>query len=228
MPRIARVVVPDYPHHITQRGVRSMKVFEFEHNYRYYLKLLKKNSDRFGLEIIAYCLMPNHTHIVAIPKSVTSIAKAIGETHRKYTVSFNRRKKTTGYLFQGRFFSCPMDFNHLLAAVAYIECNPVDAGMVQKPWNYPWSSCAFHIGQKKEDPLVKRSPLFEDVKDWKDFLSSKVVKPKELIKNTHTGRPIGDGHFIKKIENMTGRNLRPKKRGRRQKMTITSISRASP
>jgi putative transposase len=214
MPRIARIIVPNYPHHITQRGVRSMKVFETANDYQYYIKLLRKNAKKFKLKFLSYCLMPNHLHLIAIPENRNSFAKTLGETQKRYTFVFNERKETKGYLFQGRFFSCPMDYIHLMSAIAYVELNPVVANLVNEPWQYPWSSAAFYVGDRSNDPLVEHSYLLEDIKDWKKFLSQKMEIPKELLKKTRTGRPCGDNNFLKRIENITGRNLQLKKPGR--------------
>src|SRR3989339_335013 len=117
MPRLARIVISEQPHHIVQRGVRSMTVFTSDADREYYLKLLKQNSDKYGLTFLAYCLMNNHMHFVAVPLHQDSLANAIGETHKKYTRRFNLRSGSRGYLFQGRFFSCPLDNKHTYAAI---------------------------------------------------------------------------------------------------------------
>ena len=103
MARLARVVIPHVPHHITQRGVRSMDVFSCNRDRTLYLDLLREHGQRFGLEILAYCLMSNHIHLVAIPKNEQSLGKGLGEAHKRYTRMFNFRSGARGYLFQGRF-----------------------------------------------------------------------------------------------------------------------------
>ena len=117
MARIARVVLPGIPHHVTQRGVRNMDIFFTSDDREIYKGLLLEQSKRFGMDIVSYCLMNNHVHLIVIPHTETSLAKAIGETHRLYTREINFRQKAKGYLFQGRFFSTPLDERHFFAAL---------------------------------------------------------------------------------------------------------------
>jgi putative transposase len=125
--------------------------------------------NHFGVEILSYCLMPNHVHLIAVPKKDDSLAKAIGEAHRRYTRSVNLREGWRGHLWQGRFASYPMDDVHLLVAVRYVELNPVKARLVNKPDQWKFSSAKAHIYQK-EDILVKPSQLNGMVSDWEEFL----------------------------------------------------------
>ncbi len=117
--------------------------------------------------------MTNHIHLLAIPEKADSLAKAVGEAHRRYTRMINFRSNVRGFLFQGRFSSCPVYTDiYLLAAVRYIEQNPVKAGMTKYPWNYKWSSAGFHCGVVSYDPLVKDSSLLSSANNWREFLSS--------------------------------------------------------
>ena len=109
MARLARIVAPGLPHHITQRGNRRQKTFFHDDDYQQYLNLMREWCERHSVEIWAYCLMPNHVHLVAVPETEDGLAKAIGEAHRRYTRYVNFRKGWTGYLWQGRFASFPMD-----------------------------------------------------------------------------------------------------------------------
>jgi len=215
MARISRVVVPEYPHHITQRGVRSMTIFQTDEERRSYLNYLSEEAARFEVEILAWCLMTTHVHFIAVPKKEDSLARAFGEAHRRYTRMKNFREGVRGYLFQGRFSSCVLDESHLLAATSYVELNPVRAGIVKKAWVYPWSSAAFHIGQSQEDPLVKDQSLRGLVKDWKDFLAgASSLKDETIRKMTRTGRPDGGAGFARLIERSTSRDLSKGKPGR--------------
>ena len=218
MPRIARVVAPGFTHHITQRGVRSMDVFSSDEDKTAYLHLVREYGSKFGVTFSAYCLMSNHVHLMAIPAEEDSLAKAIGEAHKHYTRMFNLRSGARGYLFQGRFFSCPLDERHAIAAVAYIERNPVRAGMVKNAWDYPWSSAMFHCGVKKTDPLVTETDIFSTIGDWRDFLRREPHEAEEISKKVRSGRPCGGEGFIKALERTTNRELtavhvgRPKKK----------------
>lgn len=120
MARIARVVLPGVPHHVTQRGVRSMPVFLSDRDRLDYLRLLAAQGKKYGVSFLAWCLMTNHVHLIAVPKEVESLAHGIGEVHKRYTRMVNFREEVRGYLFQGRFFSCPLDERHLYSTVRYI------------------------------------------------------------------------------------------------------------
>ncbi len=219
MARMKRIVVPGYPHHIVQKGVRSMDVFFHEDDRREYLELLKEQGDRYGVQFLSYCLMTNHIHLIATPDSPESLARAIGEAHRRYTLMINNRKGVQGYLFQGRFSSCPVyTGEYLLAAVRYVERNPVRAKMVGRPWEYPWSSAGFHAGLTRKDPLVKQSQLLYDIDDWKDFLSDETDLSGRLKEKNRTGRPFGPETFFAIVEEITGRDVRPGLPGRPRKI----------
>ncbi len=144
MGRLARVVLPGVVHHITQRGVRSMDIFFEDEDRDVYIALLKDQSERVGLEFVGYCLMTNHIHLLLIPSQEDSLRRGIGEAHRLYTRHVNFREKTYGHLFQGRFYSCPLDTSHFLAAARYVERNPVRVKMCKQAKDYKWSSATYH------------------------------------------------------------------------------------
>jgi putative transposase len=146
MSRIARVIVPGYPHHITQRGNRRQQTFFSDSDYKSYIKLMSEWCGECGVQIWAYCLMPNHVHLIAVPAAQDGLRRAIGETHRRYTRLVNFREGWRGCLWQGRFSSFVMDFDHLYSAASYIENNPVRARLAEKAWQWKWSSAAAHIG----------------------------------------------------------------------------------
>lgn len=136
MPRIARVVVSEYPHHIIQRGNYRQNVFLDESDKRQYLSLIAEYSQKYHLKILAYCLMDNHVHFIGIPKNGNSMAKTFSVAHTLYSQYFNKKMKVSGHLWQGRFYSCVLDESHLIAAGRYVEQNPVRAGIVKKPVEY--------------------------------------------------------------------------------------------
>ena len=214
MARLARVVAPHIPHHIIQRGNRRQTTFFCAHDYKTYMNLLSEFSKCFAVEIWAYCLMPNHVHLIAVPFSEDALRGAIGETHRCYTRHVNFREGWRGHLWQGRFSSYPMDEKYLLAAARYIELNPVKAKLVERPEEYPWSSATAHIN-KADDQLVRAAPLLDRVADWRTFLMEDPSQGdiERFRAHERTGRPLGDGQLISKLEVMLGRNLRRKKPG---------------
>jgi putative transposase len=218
MARIARVVAEHYPHHITQRGNRRQDTFFCDDDYRYYIQLMAQWCDRCGVIIWAYCLMPNHVHLVAVPESEEGLRRAIGEAHRRYTRHINFREQWRGHLWQGRFASFLMDEQYLLTATRYIELNPVRAGLVSIPEEYPWSSARAHMKGRNDD-LVKVQALLRMVDDWRQFLSSDVSDEEYELLQRHerTGRPLGSKSFIERLENKLSRILIPQKGGRPKK-----------
>src|ERR1700722_8711163 len=132
MARLARIVVPRLPHHVTQRGNRGERVFFEDADYALYRDLLAAACRKTGVAVWAYCLMPNHVHLILVPADATGLARALGETHRRYVSYVNARARQTGHLFQGRFASVVMDEEHLLSAARYVSLNPVRARLVKR------------------------------------------------------------------------------------------------
>ena len=217
MSRIARAVVPGLPHHVTQRGNRRQQTFFHETDYATYLDLMHRWCTQHSVEVWAYCLMPNHVHLIAVPGAEESLASAIGEAHKRYTKIINEREGWRGHLWQGRFTSYVMDETYLLTCTRYIEMNPVRAGLVARPQDWPWSSARAHISGN-DGRLTRVVPLLQLVDaDWSDFLSADGNKDsiEMLRKHEGTGRPLGSPRFIDSVEQQLGRLLRPGRVGRR-------------
>ena len=138
MARLARLVVPGYPYHVTQRGNRRQPVFFGPEDYQHYLQVLREQSGRWGLQVWAYCLMTNHVHLMVVPETTESLRRGLGDTHRRYTRAINFREGWRGFLWQGRFASVLLDEPYVYAAVRYVERNPVAARLVERPEDYPW------------------------------------------------------------------------------------------
>ena len=214
MPRLARAVVPDLPHHVTQRGNRRQPTFFGPEDYVLYKQLMAEWCRKCGVEIWAYCLMPNHVHLVAVPETSDGLRRAVGEAHRRYTAEVNRREGWSGYLWQGRFASFPMDERYTLAAARYVELNPVRAKLVSRADDYPWSSARAHL-EGRDDELVTVTPLLSRIGDWSRFLGEPAQDGvlKELRSHANTGRPLGTEDFLDEVERQLGRVLRPRKPG---------------
>jgi putative transposase len=223
MPRVARVVIPGYPHHLTQRGNNRQPVFLHDDDRRRYLEFLKKHSARHGLTILGYCLMSNHVHLIAIPHKADSLAKAVGRAHFDYTLAFNRSTRRSGHLWQNRFYSCLVAGPHLWNALRYVERNPVRAGMVRRAWEYEWSSAAAHLGRPDASGLLdldgwKKLP---HDRDWRARLAE--AEDREVLEairtHTHTGRPLAEKSLLRRLEEKLGKRLhalavgRPKEEG---------------
>jgi REP-associated tyrosine transposase len=222
--RMARAVAPSLPHHITQRGNRRQRTFFGADDYLLYLALAAEWCDRYGVEVWAYCLMPNHVHLIAVPRSSDGLRRAIGEAHRRYTTAINRRKGWSGHLWQGRFASYVMDDHYTLAPARYVELNPVRAGIVTCAEDYPWSSARAHlIG--RDDCWVKVAPLLERAGDWSSFLGKGATPEEARWLRTHerTGRPLGADAFVGDLERTLSRILRPRPPGPEPKRSADRI-----
>jgi len=143
------------PHHVTQRGNNRQDVFFVDDDRRVYLEILRQQAARWRLDVLGYCLMTNHVHLVAAPADKKSLAKAIGRTDFLYTQYVNRMHGRSGHLWQNRFHSCAVEGAGLWAALAYVDRNPVRARLVRLAWRYRWSSAAAHLGQADAAGLVK-------------------------------------------------------------------------
>ena len=220
MARIARVVVPNYPHHVTQRGNRRQRVFFSSEDYQYYIQLMAKAKESAAVEIWAYCLMPNHVHFVVVPKESDSLARLFQEAHKQYTRRINFRFGWRGHLWQERFHSFVMDETYLLRTVRYVELNPVRAGFYQTPGEWEWSSANAHL-QGKDDHLALVKPMLSRIKNWTEYLAvDESLEHLESIRRfSRTGRPAGPDQFIDSLESLIGRDLRLKKVGRKKKFS---------
>lgn len=218
MARMARIVIPNIPHHVTQRGNRSQKVFFSDQDKAAYLNLLHEHAQGAGLTFWAYCLMDNHIHLITVPEKEDSLAKGIGDTHKHYTRMVNFRENWRGYLWQGRFSSFPLDEKYFYAAIRYVECNPVRAGIVKRAEDYEFSSAKAHV-YKTKDSLLSDNFVIEEIEDWKAFLTCEEngQDMKLFKKHARVGRPLGQEGFLENLEKTTGRILRPQKPGRKKK-----------
>jgi putative transposase len=218
MPRVARIVIPGCPHHVTQRGNHRQRVFFTDSERDRYLALLRKYFEQFRVDTVGYDLMSNHVHHVLIPAAPDSLAKGLGHLHNDFARWQHVQRDLTGHLWQNRFFSCPLDEDHLWQALRYIELNPVRAGLVREPWDWPWSSAQAHVTGVDETGLLNMG-LWRarfDGETWKSFLKEEMKEGGNLERirtATRTGRPLGNHAFIERLETLTGRPLRPKKRG---------------
>lgn len=209
MPRMARVVVPGVPHHVTQRGNRRQRTFFREADYVAYLHLAAEEFAQAGVEVWAYCLMPNHVHLIAVPATAQALARAVGATHLRYTRRINLRERWTGYLWQGRFASFPMDEDYLLTCARYVGLNPVRAGLTARAVEWPWSSVRAHV-EGRDDRLLTPAPLAARLGDrLARFFDVDVQDEalRALRRASSAGRPLGAARWVKALEASTGRSL---------------------
>lgn len=221
MPRFARIVIPNVPHHITQRGNYQQKVFDNDNDYKQYCQWINEYAQENSVDILAYCLMSNHVHFVVIPKEEKSLAKFFNNTHMRYSQYLNRNRGLKGHLWQGRFYSCVLDNVHLYRTVRYVENNPVRAKIVTKAWDYEYSSAKDHVGIRKR-PLLKTTQYnwVKDKEQWKEYLGeddSEIIK--DIRIKTKRGLVVGTEKFIKELENILKRSLKCLNQGRPKKGT---------
>ncbi len=218
MARMARVVLPHVPHHLTQRGNRRQPTFFADGDYELYRRQVADFGKQHGVAVWAYCLMPNHVHLIVVPETPEGLAKAIGGAHQRYSRLINRREDWTGYLWQGRFHSAPLDDGWLYHAVRYVELNPVRARLVKRPEDYPWSSATAHLAGR-DDELVTVAPVLKLWPEWDRVLADRLAEETAagLRLNTRTGRVLGSAEFVEQAEALVGRRLRSNAPGRPRK-----------
>jgi putative transposase len=215
MPRLARLVVPGIPHHVTQRGNRRQQTFFSHQDFALYLKLLREWCDKAGTRIWAWCLMPNHVHLILVPSHEDGLRGALGEAHRRYTWHVNQREDWRGHLWQSRFASFPMDEAWLIACARYVELNPVRARLVEQPEQWRWSSARAHLGLA-DDGVTETAPLLDRAPDWRGLLDSGLeTEAREAIRaRERTGHALGDDGFLARMAAAVGREVKPRPRGR--------------
>ena len=219
MARLARVVVPGMPHHVTQRGNGRAKVFFRQADYGRYRDLLAEACRDASIKVWAWVLMPNHVHLILQPADPDGLRRCLARVHRRYAGEVHARLKRTGHFWQGRYGSVVMDEPHLLAAIRYVLVNPVRAGMVANAADWRWSSAQAHLGLRTDDGLTDTALAAALIPDFHAFLNDAAdhLMTAELRRAESTGRPIGSLEFLKKLETRTGRSLAPGKPGRKRR-----------
>ena len=171
MARLARLVIPGLPYHVTQRGNRRGTTFFEEDDFLVYRELLADAARTAETKVWAYCLMPNHVHLIVVPSDPDGLRAAFANAHRRYARFINARNRWTGHLWQGRFGAVVMDEAHLVHAARYVALNPVRARLCERAEDWPWSSARAHLAGE-DDGLVEVAPLLERVGDFAAFLGT--------------------------------------------------------
>ncbi len=214
MARLARIVVPGHPHHVTQRGNGRGRTFFDDRDYALYRDLLAANCRMAKVEVWAWCLMPNHVHLILVPSDSDGLRRALARLHRHYAGVIQARRKRSGHFWQGRFGAVAMDQQHLAAALCYVSLNPVRARLVRRAQDWRWSSTRAHL-RGKDDGVTELAPIRDRFPDFADLLAS--APEAELFERLRAaesiGRPLGNDRFLARIERRTGRALKPGKRG---------------
>jgi len=218
MSRLARVIVPGCPHHVTQRGNRRARIFFEPEDARVYLDLLTAQLERRQVACWSYCLMPNHVHLILTPADERGLALAVGEAHRRYTLFVGARAGWSGHLFQGRFASVAMDDAHLDAALRYVALNPMQAGLVARAEDWRWSSTRALIAERT-DGHVDVGPALARVGDFARFLAGDADDAlwRRVLAAERVGRPAGSDAWVGALEARLGLSLKPARRGPKPK-----------
>lgn len=221
MTRIARVVVPGIAHHVTQRGNRRLPTFFSDEDYVAYRDLIALRCREAHVRVLAWCLMPNHVHLVLVPSEEDGLRQALGDAHRTYAGLINQRHGWRGHLWQARFNSCPMDDAHLIAAVRYVELNPVRARLAPTPEAWPWSSARAHVTGQPDGVVSPLPPPLDAIPSWSAFLAEGLSDEAAMRLRDHlqTGRPLGSDAFVADVEALTKRKLAARPVGRPRKIT---------
>ena len=216
MARLARLVIPDLPYHVTQRGNRRQQTFFEDGDFALYRDLLAEGARRAGASVWAYCLMPNHVHVIVVPADPDGLRATFAYAHRRYTGFINARHRWTGHLWQGRFGAVAMDEPHLAAAARYVALNPVRAQLVERAEDWEWSSARAHLA-RRDDELVTVGPLLERLGDFRAFLGGEEDQQatRAVRRGESTGRPAGSNDWLLELERSTGRTLLRRKPGRK-------------
>jgi putative transposase len=216
MPRQARIVIPNTAHHITQRGNYRQNIFDKRYNYEQYCDWINEYASDNNPDILAYCLMKNHVHFVAIPKDSQSLALVFKTAHMRYSHYINRQRSVKGHLWQGRFYSCILAETHLYRSIRYVENNPVRTKLVDKAWEYNFSSAKDHT-EGRDKPLIRLKPHsgINCGAQWKEYLQEKDIEmTKDIRIKTSKGLVVGTDRFIKQLEGTLKRSLKCVAQGR--------------
>src|SRR6266700_5386828 len=212
MARLARVVVPGVPHHVTQRGNGRARTFFGAGDYARYRDLLAEGCRAADVQVWAWCLMPNHVHLILVPSDADGLRRALAPVHRRYAGIIHARRRRTGHFWQGRFGCVAMDEEHLAAALHYVSLNPVRARLVSRARDWRWSSVRAQLSGR-DDGITALAPVRRRFPDFANFLSEGAdADIIERLRGAESiGRPLGNRKFLDTIERTTQRVLKPAK-----------------
>jgi putative transposase len=216
--RLARVIAVGVAHHVTQRGNGRRFLLEKDADRRVYLDLLAENLGSREVQLVGYCLMSNHVHLIVIPGDTEGLALSMKHTHGRYASYWNVVHNSSGHAWQGRYYSCPLDRPHLWEALRYTELNPVRARLVAEAHAWSWSSATAHCTTVQPDPLLSME-LWQNHWNnvsWREYLAAGQTETElaSIRRSTHTGRPLGTQEFVQALEDSMERRLAPQKGGR--------------
>ena len=217
MARLPRLSIPGYPHHVIQRGNNWQAIFTTPADYQLLLNLLDENARKFGVAVHAYVLMDNHFHLLVTPQAQDSLPKMMQAIGRRYVRHFNGEHGRSGTLWEGRYKSTLIQAErYLLACMAYIDLNPVRAGLVAHARDYPWSSHGHYIGQTTQRLITPHSLYWElgntpfaREAAYADLVNAGVDVDRQLAltQSTLKGWALGEADFVADLQKKTGRRV---------------------
>ena len=218
MARLPRIVAVNIPHHVTQRGNARQFILSGDAERLVYLDLLQRNLKLYRLSLLGYCLMSNHVHLIVVPQQDAALATALKQTHGRYASYWNAAHNSSGHVWQGRFYSCPLDTTHLWIALRYTELNPQRAKLVTEATSWTGSSAAAHCALQQPPAWLDMETWSKrwSAESWRAYLETNEPDDElaEIRQCTHSGRPLGTPDFVHSLEDVTRRRLAPEKGGR--------------
>jgi len=234
MARLPRLTVPGYPHHIIQRGNNRQTIFGDRADYELLLELLDEHARKQQVALHAYVLMSNHFHLLATPATAEGIPQMMQGIGRRYVRNFNLRHARTGTLWEGRYRSTLIQAErYLMACMVYIDLNPVRAGMVSDPGEYPWSSHTHYVG-RRHDKLLTPHPLYWDLGNTpfaRDHAYAELVhagvsstQQQALTDSALRGWALGEPDYVAELQRRTARRVARARAGRPRIDVETDLS----
>jgi putative transposase len=224
MARLPRLTLPDYPHHVIQRGNNRQTIFASEADYLALLDLIEQQAKKFDVAVHAYVLMSNHFHLLATPRTSDGLPKMMQAVGRSYVRHFNDKQRRSGTLWEGRYKSTVIQSDrYLLACMAYMDLNPVRAGMVAQPLAYPWSSHLHYLGARS-DRLITPHALYWELGNtpfareaaYADLVQAGInpVQQAALTDAALRGWALGEPNFVAELQKRTERRVAKSAAGR--------------
>lgn len=219
MPRMSRIVIPQLAHHVTQRGHAGGDVFFSSQDYQVYLRLLKQYSSRHEVQILGFCVMPNHVNLVMVPDEEDSLGKTMRDVNGFYARYRSAIKPGQGPMWHNGFFSYAFERTFLSDVISYVELDPVRAGIVRSAEDYMWSSAPIHVGGPDRLRLLHLESWRTDwtPDQWAQRLRQGVTQEAAIMRAAHSGRVLGSDQFVAELERRLKRRLSPGRPGRPKK-----------
>ena len=218
MPRKPRIIIPNIPVHVTQRGNRQLNIFHDDMDKEFYMKRFMFYKRKYKVKLYAWCLMDNHVHFVVEPQRKNSLYKLFLCLNTSYVAYYNKKYGVVGKLFGNRYFSCLLDEEHLYNTIRYVELNPIRANMTSKIVGYEWTSAHEHIGTRQKYFLSRLPDFLQHlINDWVSYLKEALCSRNQEIEQafnrvrqaTKRNLPLGNRKFIESVQSLIKNRILP-------------------